>query len=68
MSKSKVICRRCLYYVDGGGCRRTQQQKCPYDDLAKNMSLNLREKRRQLQLSLNVFQQVKLDAFQKETR
>jgi len=36
-------------------------------DLAKNPSLNLREKRRQSQLSLDLFQQVKLNAFQKET-
>ena len=52
MGKSKVVCRRCLYHVDGDGCRRTPQQKCPYDELAKNPSLNLREKRSQLQLSL----------------
>jgi len=68
MAKLRYVCRRCIFYVDGGGCRRTPQQKCPYDELAKNPSLNLREKRRQLLLSLDLFQQVRLDAFQKETR
>jgi hypothetical protein len=66
MAKLKNICRRCLYYIEGGSCRRTPQQKCPYDELAKNSSMNLREKR-QSQLTLDLFQQVKLNAFQKET-
>jgi len=43
MVKLENVCKRCLYHADGGGCRRTVQQKRPYDELAENPSLNFRK-------------------------